>query len=733
MKNLVDASHKDQARIETPRALSASELAKSIHTILVEIAFAEPIEMPHSKAADFAKRLRELLKELEYWYHGRDTPVASDHDYDRLFRALERIEARYPDLIAPDSPTHRTGAAPLDRFERVRHPAAMLSLGKAFDTAELEAWYERCLRGLRGRFGEDVRPQMTVEPKMDGLAVALTYERGKLVLGATRGDGAEGENITSNVRTIPSIPLSIPVLPVSAEDSGGTVPPDRMEVRGEIYIRNRDFEKLNEAASAADDKLYANPRNAAAGSVRQLDPSITASRPLSFVAYGTGPVEGVEALPQGQHALLAWLGAYGFPVSEHIAQSDSIDKVKSRYEDWHRKREELDYEIDGLVVKIDRFDWQEALGFVSNAPRWAVACKFPAKEATTVLNDIRVSVGRTGVIKPEAVLEPVPVAGVIVSSATLHNEEYIRDRDIRIGDRVVVKRAGDVIPQVVKPIEEVRSGRERKWEMPTHCPVCGSELRTLPDEVDSYCVSIDCPAQFIRLVEHFASRGAMDIEGLGAKLAVMLVEEGLVRNLADIYALAAEQLLPLDLFAEKRAENLLEGIEASKKCPLSRLVFGLGIRHVGRATAELLVARYASLNALSRAGAEEIEQIEGVGEVIAKSVASWFAVEANRDLIRRLRESGVNTERLPEEAPRVEEGSGQVTGKTFVLTGTLPTLGRKEATTRIKQAGGRVASSVSSNTDYVVAGENPGSKRERATELGIAILDENQLLALLDE
>ena len=702
----------------------------------MHIASTDVHAIPRNEVVNLAQTLRTLLNAHDHRYHVLDAPVVADNEYDRLFRALEQIEARYPDLIAPDSPTHRTGAAPLDRFERVRHPAAMLSLGKAFDTAELEAWYERCLRRLRGRFGEDVRPKMTVEPKMDGLAVALTYERRKLVLGATRGDGAEGENITSNVRTIPSIPLSIPVLPVSAEDSGGTVPPDRMEVRGEIYIRNRDFEKLNEAAAAAGDKLYANPRNAAAGSVRQLDPSITASRPLSFVAYGTGPVEGVDAPPEGQYALLVWLRAYGFPVSEDVTQSDSIDEAKSLYEEWHRKREELDYEIDGLVVKIDRFDWQEALGFVSNAPRWAVACKFPAKEATTVLNDIRVSVGRTGVIKPEAVLEPVPVAGVIVSSATLHNEEYIRDRDIRIGDRVVVKRAGDVIPQVVKPIEEVRSGRERKWEMPTHCPVCGSELRTLPDEVDSYCVSIDCPAQFIRLVEHFASRGAMDIEGLGAKLAVMLVEEGLVRNLADIYALAAEQLLPLDLFAEKRADNLLEGIEASKKRPLSRLVFGLGIRHVGRATADLLVARYASLNALSRAGAEEIEQIEqieGIGEVIAKSVASWFAIEANRDLIRRLRESGVNTERLPEEAPQGQEGSGQVTGKTFVLTGTLPTLGRKEATTRIKQAGGRVASSVSSNTDYVVAGENPGSKRERAAELGIAILDENQLLALLDE
>lgn len=711
MKNLVDASHK----------------------VLLHLASTDVHTMPHNDAASLAHTLRTFLHAHNHRYHVLDAPVVADDEYDRLFRALEQIEARYPDLIAADSPTHRTGAAPLDRFERVRHPAAMLSLGKAFDAAELEAWYERCLRGLRGRFGEDARPQMTVEPKMDGLAVALTYERGTLVLGATRGDGAEGENITGNVRTIPSIPLSIPAMSGSAEGSGAAVPPDRMEVRGEIYLRNRDFEKLNEMAAAAGDKLYANPRNAAAGSVRQLNPSITASRPLSFVAYGTGPVEGVEAPPQGQYALLEWLRAYGFRVSEHAVRSDSIDEVKSLYEEWLRKREELDYEIDGLVVKIDRFDWQEALGSVSNAPRWAVACKFPAQEATTVLNDIKVSVGRTGVIKPEAVLEPVHVAGVTVSSATLHNEEYIRDRDIRIGDRVIVKRAGDVIPQVVKPIEEVRSGGERTWEMPAHCPVCESELRKLPDEVDSYCVSIDCPAQFIRLVEHFASRGAMDIEGLGSKLAVTLVEEGLVGALADIYGLTADELIPLDLFAEKRADNLLDGVEASKKRPISRLLFGLGIRHVGRTTAELLMSRYASLDALSKAGAEEIEQIEGIGEVIAKSVSSWFAVEANRDLIERLRASGVNTERLPEEAPPAEEASGRAAGKTFVLTGTLPTLGRAEATARIKQAGGRVSSSVSRNTDYVVVGENPGSKRERAAELGIVILDEDQLLALLAE
>ena len=707
MKNLVDASHK----------------------VLARLASVDVQALSHDEAADLASALRPLLNAHDRQYHTLDAPVVSDSEYDRLFRALEQVEARYPDLTTPDSPTHRTGSAPMDRFERVRHPAAMLSLGKAFDTGELNAWYDRCVRGLQSRFGEDaLRPRMSVEPKMDGIAVALTYEKGKLTLGVTRGDGAAGENVTPNVRTISSIPLSIPALPSPA----GSSAPERMEVRGEIYICNSDFERLNAAAARADEKLHANPRNAAAGSVRQLDSSITASRPLSFVAYGVGPVEGMEPLPQRQSEMLARLRDYGFPVSEYAALLDSIEDVQAFYEEWLRKREELDYEIDGLVVKIDRFDWQQALGSVSNAPRWAVACKFPAQEETTVLNDIRTSVGRTGVIKPEAVLEPVQVAGVTVSSATLHNADYIRERDIRIGDRVIVKRAGDVIPQVVKPIPEARSGKEEVWEIPSHCPACGSELHTFEDEVDSYCVSIDCPAQFIRLVEHFASRGAMDIEWLGSKLAVTLVKEGLVSNLADLYLLTPEQLLSLWLFAEKRAENVLEGIEASKKRPLARLLFGLGIRHVGRTTAELLVVRYASLEALAEASEEEIGQVNGVGEVIARSVASWFAVEANRDLVRRLRELGVNTERLPEEAPREGGHGGAASGKTFVLTGALPTFTRQEVQARIRQAGGRVVGSVSRNTDYVVAGENAGSKRQRATELGISVLDEAQLLALLD-
>ncbi len=708
MKNLVDASHK----------------------VLTRLASIDMQVLPHDEAADIARALRPLLHAHDRQYHMLDAPVVSDSEYDRLYRALEQIEARYSDLTTPDSPTHRTGAAPMDRFERVRHPVAMLSLGKAFDAGELQAWYDRCLRGLEGQFGEAaLRPRMTVEPKMDGVAVALTYAKGKLVQGATRGDGAEGENVTPNVRTIASIPLSIP----ASSSAPGLAAPERMEVRGEIYIRNPDFEHLNDAAARMDEKSYANPRNAAAGSVRQLDSSITASRPLSFVAYGAGPVEGMASPPKGQYEMLERLREYGFPVSEHAELVGSIEEAQDFYEAWLRKREELDYEIDGLVVKIDRFDLQQALGSVSNAPRWAVACKFPAQEETTALNDIRLSVGRTGVIKPEAALAPVQVAGVTVSSATLHNAEYIRDRDIRIGDRVIVKRAGDVIPQVVKPVEEARSGEERVWEMPAHCPACGSELHTFPDEVDSYCVSIDCPAQFIRLVEHFASRGAMDIEGLGSKLAVTLVEEGLVSSLADIYSLTAEKLLALWLFAEKRAENLLEGIEASRQRPLSRLLFGLGVRHVGRATAELLASRYASLEALGAASAEEIEQVDGVGEIIAKSVASWFAVEANRDLVQRLREAGVNTERLPEETPREGEDAGEASGKTFVLTGALPTLTRKEAQARIRQAGGRVVGSVSRNTDYVVAGENAGSKRQRAIELGIPLIDEARLQALLDE
>ncbi len=700
--NLVDASHEALDYVDTmdPSTLSGDE------------------------ASALVDKLRELLHAHNYRYHVLDDPVVTDSEYDRLFRALQTIESLHPDLVTPDSPTHRVGGEVLERFEKVRHPVAMLSLSNAFDAEGVEAWFERCRRSLRARFGADVEPAMVAELKLDGLAVALTYERRKLVVGATRGNGLEGENVTSNVRTIPSIPLSIPV-------GEGNVPvPDRIEVRGEVFIRKSDFEILNERAASAGEKAYANPRNAAAGSLRQLDPNVTASRPLTFTAYAVGPVEGVQP-PRTQHELLQWLKALGFPVIAHRKRVTSIDEVVETYERWSEERDRLDYEIDGLVVKIDDVEQQDALGFVSNAPRWAIAYKFPAREATTKLLDIVVNVGRTGAIKPEAILEPVHIGGVTVSQATLHNEDFVVDRDIRIGDTVIVKRAGDVIPQVIKPVPSARTGNEETWRMPKVCPACGSELIRLPDEADYYCVSTECPAQFIRLVEHFASRGAMDVEGLGSKLAVVLVDRGLVRHLSDLYRLSTEDLLSLENFGERRATNLIAGIEASRHRSLSRLIYALGMRHVGRTTAELLATSKASLNDLANASVEQLEAIPGIGGIIAESVVDWFKIEDNRRLVSDLEELGVNTSRLSEEEPP-GESTGPVANKTFVITGTLPTLSRSDAEALIKRAGGRVTGSVSRGTDYLVAGENPGSKYDHARELGTSVLSEDDLRNLIE-
>ncbi len=680
-----------------------------------------------------AGRLRTVLRAHSYRYYVLDDPLVADPEYDVLFRGLQAVEQQFPSLATPDSPTQRVGGAPLDRFVKVRHPEPLLSLGNAFDEAELRAWFERCCKGLGQEKGEATPPALTVELKIDGLAVALTYQEGGLEVAATRGNGLVGEDITRNVKTIYAVPLKIPVGP----EAGSLEAPKKMEVRGEIFMRRSRFAALNDRLAEAEEKTFANPRNAAAGSLRQLDPAITAQRPLTFFAYSLGPVTG-EA-PGSQFETLAWLRRLGFPVNEHTRRFESLDEVVAFCCQWTEARDTLDYEIDGVVVKVDDFAAQEKLGFVSNAPRWAVAFKFPAREATTRLEDIIVNVGRTGAIKPEAVLEPVEIGGVTVSQATLHNEDYITSRDIRIGDTVVVKRAGDVIPAVVKPLKEARVGDEKPWSMPTHCPSCGSELIRLPEEAEWYCLSSDCPAQFIRLIEHYASRNAMDIEGLGSKMAVVLVQEGLAAHLADLYRLDKEKLLALEGFADKRAENLLEGIEASKHRPLSRLLFALGIRHVGRTTAELIVPYYASLEALESATVEDLEAIDGIGHVIAESIVDWFRAtddhgqRINQRLVEDLRALGVNTERLPEEAPPETGEESPVAGRTFVLTGTLPTLSRSEAQARIKQAGGKVTGSVSRNTDYVVAGESPGSKLDRARELEVKILDEAGLLKLLSQ
>lgn len=677
-------------------------------------------------AAATAMRLRELLHAHGHRYYVLDAPLIADGEYDRLYHALQRLEERFPALQTPDSPTQRVGGEPLTKFEKVQHPEPLLSLSNAFDFGDIEAWYERCRRMLAVA---DIVPEtipLAVELKIDGLAVALTYQDGMLELAATRGNGTVGENITQNVKTIAAIPLHIPVRAKNTE-----LPvPERVEVRGEIFMRRSDFEAMNMRLAAAEEKTFANPRNGAAGSLRQLDSRITATRPLTFFAYSLGPVTGDA--PTAQYDVLQWLGTLGFPVNTHARRCANLADVLAYCEQWTDARDALDYEIDGIVIKVDDFVLQRALGFIAKAPRWAIAYKFPAQEATTRLLNIIINVGRTGVVKPEAVLEPVPIGGVTVSQATLHNEDYILNRDIRIGDTVIVKRAGDVIPQVVQPVVDARNGTEQAWKMPATCPACGTALVRLPGEADYYCMAVDCPAQFIRLLEHYASRGAMDIDGLGSKMAVLLAEEGLVKRLSDVYRLTLDDLLALDRFAEKRAQNLLDGIARSKERPLARLLFGLGIRHVGQDAAERVARAFPSMTVLGEASQDVLEAIDGIGPITAESIADWFQVADNQRLIVELADLGVNLERLDTEAPLEQTAlAAAVAGKTFVLTGTLPTLSRKEAKDRIKQHGGKVTGSVSAKTDYVVVGENPGSKYDKAQQLGITTLSEAQLLELL--
>ncbi len=685
-------------------------------------------------------QLAEVLRGHGHRYYVLDAPVIADAEYDRLFSALQTMEDRFPALAAPDSPTRRVGGEPLGAFQKVQHPEALLSLGNAFGADELRAWYERAQRGLAETFGE-VEPALVAEPKIDGLALALTYVDRQLALGATRGNGRVGEDVTEHVRTIRAVPLrlakvnepqSVSAGQASLFDAAPPASPARIEVRGEAYLPKPTFERLNEALAAEGGKPFANPRNAAAGSLRQLDPQVTASRGLRFFAYGLGPVEGTTA-PGTQHETLDWLRDLGFPVNERVQRFEDIEAVVRYCEAQSEQRDDLDYEIDGVVVKIDRTDYQDTLGAVANAPRWAIAFKFPAREATTRLNGIDLNVGRTGAIKPVADLEPVGIGGVTVSKATLHNADYIADRDIRIGDRVIVKRAGDVIPQVVGPIKEARTGEEVEWTMPDTCPACGEPIARIEGEAEFYCVSAACPAQTIRLVEHYASRGAMDIVGLGSNLAVQLVEADLVHRLDDLYRLIPDVLGALDGFKEKKIDNLLTGIEASKSRPLRSLLFGLGIRFVGATVAQLLVEHHESLDALAAATQDNLEAIHGIGPETARSVAEWFGHAPNRELVEALKSLGVNTARLPDEPVYTEAPTeGPLAGKTFVLTGTLPTLTRDEAKAKIAAAGGKVTGSVSSKTDFVVAGSSAGSKLSKAESLDIRILDEADLLDLLD-
>jgi len=702
-------------------------LLDETRTLLDRLSSLDRNRLSEQEAEALVSSLRSVVRQHDHRYYVQDDPIIPDAEYDRLYRGLQQVEQAFPALVTDDSPTQRVGDAPIDDFEKREHPEPMLSLSNAFNAEELEEWYARCQRGLADAFGL-VEPAVVAELKIDGLAVALTYDDGRLDVAATRGNGEVGENITHNIRTVHRIPLRVP--PHGASD---IEPPQRMEVRGEVFMRKSEFDALNARLRASDKDPFANPRNAAAGSLRQLDPRVTAERPLSFFAYGTGPVDGEDAL-KAHSDVLDVLDELGFPMESHTQSFTDLDALVDFCEHWAAHRDALDYEIDGVVVKIDRHAYREELGAIANAPRWAVAYKFPAREATTTLTDIVVNVGRTGAIKPEAVLEPVPIGGVTVSQATLHNEDYIRDRDVRVGDTVVVKRAGDVIPQVVRPIPEARTGDETPFEFPDACPACGTELVRLEGEADWYCMNTECPAQFKRLVEHFVQRDAMDIEGLGERLAHRLVDEGLITTLADLYRLEVEDLTPLEGFAEKSAQNLIAAIDASRERRLSRLLFALGIRHVGRTVAETIVAHIASLDDLAKKAAEELSSIDGIGSVIANSVVDWFRVERNQTLVGELRAVGVNTERLPSEAPPENKEALPWSGHTVVLTGSLPKRTRQEASSQIEDAGGSVTSSVSGNTDALIVGANPGSKLEEAERRGIPVVrieSEEQFEALV--
>ncbi len=681
----------------------------------------DPATLGREETRKLLAELSDVLSQHGERYYTLDDPIISDGEYDALMARLRQIEDMNPVLADPNSPAKRVGSAPLAAFDKVEHPEPLLSLANAFSEEDIRAWYDRGLRNL-GMLDpatrEEALPRLALEPKIDGVALALTYDRGMLVRAATRGNGRMGEDVTENVRTIRCIPLSL---------SGRGIP-SRMEVRGEVYFQRTAFRRLNARLEGEGLKSFANPRNAAAGSLRQLDSRVTAKRPLSFFAYAIGPAS--DGLPPLHSERLYQLETWGLPISPENRCVDSVDEAISVAVSWSARRASMDYEIDGVVIKFDDIAVQEQLGNVSNAPRWAIAYKFPAQEVTTTLRDIVVNVGRTGQITPEAVLEPVQIGGVCVSQATLHNSDYILSRDIRIGDTVVVKRAGDVIPQVLGPVVSARTGEERPWVVPRECPVCGAPLDRIEGEADTYCVSADCPEQFMRLLEHFASRNAMDIEGLGSKLAVLLAREQLVERLDDLFRLQMDDLIHLEGFGEKKAHNLLEGIVKARRRPLSNLVFALGIRHVGKTTAEALAGSFDSVDAVAAASLDTLQTVDGVGTVVAQSVYDWFRVEENRRLVRALASLGVNTSRQDDEA-RIHQEEGPITGKTLVVTGTLETMTREEARKMIAAHGGKTASSVSRNTDYLVAGASPGSKMDKAVELGVPVLSERDLLNLL--
>jgi len=658
------------------------------------------------------KRVEKLREEIEYHnyrYYVLDQPEISDAQYDRLLRELQKFEDEYPDLRSPNSPTQRVGAPPLEAFEIVRHTIQMLSLANAFDETEARDFDKRVKKFL----GSSADVTYVAEPKLDGLAVELVYERGQFRVGSTRGDGVNGEDITQNLRTIKTIPLQLIRKEVPA--------PERLEVRGEVIMQLKRFKELNRKREETGEAPFANPRNAAAGSVRQLDSKITAERPLEIYCYGIGEITGRTFKTHWEilHAFPKW----GLRTNPNIERCQNIDEVLKYYHKMNEKRETLPYEIDGIVIKVDRLDLQARLGEIARSPRWALAFKFQPKQETTKIIDIRPQVGRTGALTPVAVMEPVKVGGVEVSRATLHNQDEIDRLDVRIGDTVIIQRAGDVIPEVVQVVTSKRKGTEKKFKMPSKCPVCGAEV--IKEEAIHRCIGLDCPAQLKGRIKHFASKRAMDIDGLGVKLIEQLVDKGLVKDVADIYYVNKEELIALERMAEKSAQNIIDAVEKSKTKPLSKFLYALGIRHVGETTAEDLARHFPRLEDFFRLSEGDLMEVEGIGPEVAASVHQFFGDKKNKESIERLKKAGVKVIE-----PKVKE-RGKLAGKTVVFTGTLKDFGRDEARNLVESSGGLTASSVSKKVDYVVVGEDPGSKFDKAKELRIKTLTEEEFKKMI--
>jgi DNA ligase (NAD+) len=672
-----------------------------------------------------SRRAAELRKQLHFHnhrYYVLDDPAISDAEYDSLMRELRRLEEQYPEAVTPDSPTQRVGASPSEGFTQVNHRMPMLSLANAFNLEDLQAWYRR-IRNLL----DNADFAMVCELKIDGLAVSLTYENGVLAQGATRGDGLVGEDVTQNLRTIHSIPITLL----------GT-PPAYLEVRGEVYLPVDEFRRVNQEREVRGEPLYANPRNTGAGSVRQLDPRVTASRNLQIWIYSLGDTGGYPG-PANHWDALSWLGTLGLRVNPHNRLCHTLDEAYNYYQSWLERRHDLPYQTDGVVIKVAPFAFQEALGAAGREPRWSVAFKFPAEQAITRLLDIGINVGRTGSLNPYAVLEPVIISGATVRQASLHNEEDIHRKDIRIGDWVIVERAGDVIPHVIGPVAARRTGQEREFQMPAHCPVCGAEVLKPEGKAMHRCPNASCPDQFFELLKHFVSKGAMEIDGIGEQWCRILIDRNLVQDVADLYYVKTERLLGLERMGERLAAKILSNIEASKERPLHRLLFALGILHVGSEVAELLAQRYASVDELAQTNPDLLTEIPGIGPKIAQSIAAYFSVPHNREVIEKLRLAGVRLQQTtpspPYEGGAMGGGTGSLPfhGLTFVVTGTLAAFSRREAESYIKALGGSVASSLTRKTSYLVVGETPGSKLDSARRLATSLLDEGAFLDLLNQ